>query len=518
MVICNNEGCDKHACFNYPTEIKGIYCFSHKKLNMIDIIHKKCIFEGCNKIPVFNLPTENNALYCNTHKKLNMVDIIHKKCIFKDCNTRPNYNLPTEINPLYCNIHKKLNMVDIINKRCNEDNCFKRPNYNLPTEINPLYCFSHKRDNMIDIINKRCNEDNCLIRPSFNYPNIKKGIYCNKHKKLNMINIKNKKCLEKDCNKQPIFNLPNNKQGIYCNDHKKLNMIDIKHKKCLEKNCVKGPSFNLSTESTPLYCNEHKKLNMINITSNKCQHPKCKSISIYGLKDKKPQFCKEHKLINHINLVLENKCSIKDCENEYEFIIDNIKKCFKHAPKEYEINIKRLCKFCDLGEVFEKSDYICDEHKAQANKKEWTVVRYLKKNINTKFIFNSNVMLNGCSKRRPDVFFELNKHCLIVEVDENQHRNYEDNCECARISEIVGSIGGKSVIFIRFNPDKTKNKGKILKFTLEERLIKLVELIKKELIKEYDKFIVKIIQLYYDDDYDVYKSIKKEDITNKVCI
>ena len=28
---------------------------------------------------------------------------------------------------------------------------------------------------------------------------------------------------------------------------------------------------------------------------------------------------------------------------------------------------------------------------------------------------------------------------MIVEVDENQHSNYEDSCECSRISEIVGA-------------------------------------------------------------------------------
>jgi len=27
-------------------------------------------------------------------------------------------------------------------------------------------------------------------------------------------------------------------------------------------------------------------------------------------------------------------------------------------------------------------------------------------------------MLQGCSKKRPDIYFELNSHCLIVEIDE----------------------------------------------------------------------------------------------------
>ncbi len=54
---------------------------------------KKCIEEGCIKHPTFNLPTETKAIYCNEHKKENMIDIKHKRCIeegycslFKKCN------------------------------------------------------------------------------------------------------------------------------------------------------------------------------------------------------------------------------------------------------------------------------------------------------------------------------------------------------------------------------------------------------------------------------------------------
>jgi hypothetical protein len=47
---------------------------------------------------------------------------------------------------------------------------------------------------------------------------------------------------------------------------------------------------------------------------------------------------------------------------------------------------------------------------------------------------------------------------------------------------------------------------------------KIVPAVKEELIKEYDKFIVKIIQLYYNDNYEKYKYIKEEDITKLVCL
>jgi hypothetical protein len=91
-------------------------------------------------------------------------------------------------------------------------------------------------------------------------------------------------------------------------------------------------------------------------------------------------------------------------------------------------------------------------------------------------------------------------------------------CECSRINEIVNGIGGKSVIFIRYNPDTIRNKNNILNIIQDDRLLLLVKTIKEELTKEYDEFIVKIIQLYYNDDYEEYKNVKEENITDLVCV
>ena len=103
-------------------------------------------------------------------------------------------------------------------------------------------------------------------------------------------------------------------------------------------------------------------------------------------------------------------------------------------------------------------------------------------------------------------------------VDEHIHDTHGDKCECARISEIVGGIGGKSVIIIRYNPDTIKHKGKTLKIEQEKRLDLLVKTIKDELVKDYDKFNVKLIQLYYNDDFKEYQDIKITDITKDVYV
>jgi hypothetical protein len=217
-----------------------------------------------------------------------------------------------------------------------------------------------------------------------------------------------------------------------------------------------------------------------------------------------------------INLLLENQCSILDCDKEYEVIHENEKYCLQHCPnKLYEISLKRLCKYCD---IMEESNYICKECKKIQNKKEWAIVRYLRRTIDTRFEYNSSKMLQGCSKKRPDIYFELLTHCVIVEIDEHQHHSYSDVCECARLNEIVNGIGGKSVIIIRYNPDLIRHGNKKIDINISDRLTNLVNVIKTELTKEYNIFIVKLIQLYYSND--IYDNIlyNEENITSTVSI
>ena len=113
---CIEDGCNIHASCNYETETKPLYCATHKKENMINIVNKKCIEDGCNILPCFNYETETKSLYCATHKKENMVDVINKKCIEEGCNIIASYNYETESKRLYCATHKKDNMVDVKKK------------------------------------------------------------------------------------------------------------------------------------------------------------------------------------------------------------------------------------------------------------------------------------------------------------------------------------------------------------------------------------------------------------------
>ena len=62
-------------------------------------------------------------------------------------------------------------------------------------------------------------------------------------------------------------------------------------------------------------------------------------------------------------------------------------------------------------------------------------------------------ILDGCSKRRPDLLLHLGSHAIIVEIDEYQHVGYECECDNRRTMEISADLNHIPIVFIRFNPD-----------------------------------------------------------------
>lgn len=84
--------------------------------------------------------------------------------------------------------------------------------------------------------------------------------------------------------------------------------------------------------------------------------------------------------------------------------------------------------------------------------KEKTVVDYIQQTFDKSWICDKRIN-DGCSKRRPDLLLDMGKHVIIIEIDENQHMNYDCSCENKRLMEISQDVGHRPIVFIRFNPD-----------------------------------------------------------------
>ena len=479
---------------------------------------KTCSYPECNKQPTFNSPSESVGLYCASHAKEDMVNVISKRCLEEECNKIPVYNLSSESVGLYCVTHAKEDMVNVKNKRCLEEGCNKQPVYNLPSEKFGLYCVTHAKEDMVNVKDKKCLEEGCNTHPCYNFPSEKVGLYCYTHAKEDMVDVKNKRCLEEGCNTHPSYNLPSEIVGLYCVTHAKEDMVNVKHKRCLEEGCTTRPHYNFSSERGGQYCAQHKQPGMISMCGNKCQSAKCKQVALFGLVNKRAQYCSVHKLPNMINIIEASQCCTEGCLLEWLYVFTETGKkyCSDHYPDQSAVAVqKRLCKYCDMCDL---TTHVCAECSKNRHKKEWAVVRHLRKEIRTPFVYDQSSMLNGCSKKRPDIFFELNEHCIIVEVDENEHSTYQESCECARMSEIVSGIGGRSVTFIRYNPDKILSRTGVVYIPTEVRIKMLVDVIREELIRVPEKFEIRLIQLYYSDVMRTYMAVKYEDVTLKLAV
>lgn len=168
-------------------------------------------------------------------------------------------------------------------------------------------------------------------------------------------------------------------------------MVDVKNIKCSFNDCNKKPSFNYAGKNEMLYCLSHKLDGMINITIKKCKTP---------------------------------LCEIKANANYDNFCL----RCYIHT---YPNKIT-------------KRNY---------KTKEQSVIDYVKNEFQELTIITDKINPNGCSKKRPDLLIDLGYQIIIVEIDENQHKNYDCSCDNKRIMEISQDNRHRPIIFIRFNPD-----------------------------------------------------------------
>jgi hypothetical protein len=179
------------------------------------------------------------------------------------------------------------------------------------------------------------------------------------------------------------------------------------------------------------------------------------------------------------------KSYCKDCRGSqicnHDKVKSRCKECGGSALCKHD-KLKRYCKECD-GSALCKSDHcetkgikkyngyclpcciqVCPEIEVSRNykTKEKDVVDRIKSTFpNFTWIADKKIK-DGCSLRRPDLFLDMGSHIIIVEVDENQHSDYDCSCEHKRLMQISQDVWHRPIVFIRFNPDAYTNADGIL--------------------------------------------------------
>ena len=403
---------------------------------------KVCEYETCRAYANYG-EFYGKPLRCKEHK--GDYKLVSQLCHEGNCKIIPIYNKEGETKALYCSQHKLDGMIDIIHNACFYENCKTRPIYNYNGENKPLYCLTHKLDGMVNVVSKKCVYSKCKKQPCFNYNGEKIALYCSEHKKEEMINVKDKTCIHPNCKTRPSYNFEGKMIGLYCSIHKLDGMVDIYHKRCLQEGCKTQPTYNIEGEKTTLYCSTHKKEGMIDI-----KHKKCKANYCLG--------------------TLANSKYKGYCATCYQQL-------FPTDPLTLQIRCKT---------------------------KEITVQNYI--NLNFEGFQHDKPLYTGncdCThRRRIDHRKLIGNTLLCIETDEEQHKGYDKDDEEIRYDDLYMLHSGK-FIFIRFNPDKFKDKnGKSINPMMYTRLPILKEEIEKQIKRienEENKELLEIIKLYYDE-------------------
>ena len=279
---------------------------------------------------------------------------------------------------------------------CTEPDCRNKACYNYQGR-HPMVCEHHKYDGMIIIKKTKCIHEKCNRNARFNIPNEKSTIYCIDHKLPDMIDIENALYnyynvqQVRDKTKQIIYEFYHKPNNFELAAQRKIDKKRVSESKCFKDGCDKTPKFNAPHKNGGMYCDEHKKMFMINVVDRQCRTPFCTT----------------------------------------------------RALKKYDYH----CLFCFVH-LFPHSP-LTRNYKT----KEASVVEFVKTTFPQYTWINDKRVQDGCSRRRPDLLLDLGDQVLIIEVDENQHLDYDCSCENKRVMELSQDVGHRPIVFIRFNPD-----------------------------------------------------------------
>ncbi len=436
---------------------------------------------SCGKRANYAFVKTDKQWVCKSHSIEGMKDVKNKQCAFDNCNKMPSFGLESG-KRTHCSEHASDQMKNVKHKRCQFDNCEKHPSYGLEWN-KPTHCSEHASDQMEDVVSKRCQHDNCDKIPAFGLE-WGKPTHCSEHASDQMKDVVSKRCQFYNCETRPVFGLEWMKP-THCAEHASDQMINVVSKRCQFDGCEIQPNFGLEWMK-PTHCAEHASDQMKDVKSKRCRFVGCETRPVFGLEWMKPTHCSEHASIQ-MKDVKHNRCEL--CQMN------------RMNPK-----YKPHCAQCHF--YLNPDDPRIRNYKTKEN----AVMAEVQK-VYPEIILDSRVA-GGCSKRRPDGYIDRFSHVIIIEVDENEHRSYDDTCSNRRMMELYEDFGSRDLVFIRLNPDAYTRDGKriagafsvsktdgTLKFKpkeLKKRCSDLLEMVDHYILNKPDKAIT-VEYLYFSD-------------------
>lgn len=391
-------------------------------------------------------------------------------CQFENCRKVASYAL-TYCKPDRCKEHKEDRKPQYAICRCGN----AKPTYNLLDESRPECCRLCKSSEMVNVVRRYC-----LCRRStahFNEPGETKPICCAICKKSSMVNVVTPRCI---CGKaQPSCNEPGETKPICCAICRSSSMVNVVTPLCI---CGKHqPSFNEPNETKPICCSICKSITMVNVKTNRC-------------------ICGKHQpYFNESGKKVAICCSICKTESMVDVISKKCKgqdgSCTTAANPKY----KNYCVYC-FANTFPTDPLT---YQIRSKTKEIATRDFINDHFEG-FIHDKPMYTAHCDcsiRRRIDHRKLIGNTMFAIETDENAHKSYDAMDEEIRYDDLFNAFSGKW-IYIRFNPDKFRNKAGVSKNpTIATRLIELKTEIERQIQRieaEENTELLEIKYMYYD--------------------
>lgn len=270
--------------------------------------------------------------------------------------------------------------------------------------------------------------------------------------------------------------------------HIMISDIALTQKKCGFDGCDIRPFYGIKNSGIPLFCNTHRDQSHENVIFKKCESVDCKSLAKHSYDGMCKLHCidkatKEHKDNKECKIYkgydsfiplmdpkfINKTCPHLECNLFPSYALPGSNGplvCVRHKLPNYEQMIYKYCSNIGCKHFGKKLyDGLCSEHFynkpfKNTNTPENAIRDFIKKLYSDKFdILFNEIIPDGISSRRPDVFIDMSFYAVLLEIDENQHKYgslYTNTQNKKRIDDLLKDIAPKLLVLIRFNPNNYK--------------------------------------------------------------
>ena len=245
-----------------------------------------------------------------------------------------------------------------------------------------------------------------------------------------------KKCAHPDCSKQPKWGHEGGR-AEFCKNHAESGMVDVANTRCAVDGCAKRPHFG-HDGCRAEFCKIHAEPGMVDVVHKRCAADGCNRQQKWGPEGGRPLFCKIHAEPGMANVV-NKRCAFDGCDTQVSakykgYCVFHFVNLFPDAPVARRFKVR-----------------------------EQLVVEFLRAMLGDPDIdfVHDKTVAGGCSRRRPDILIDCGTHVVIVEIDEDQHADYDCSCERKRAMQLWTDVNAarghgefKAIVFVRFNPDR----------------------------------------------------------------